>query len=85
MGQLTINFTEEQWKAMEYVALSPQEWLQNAWDNRARQAMDEIILNHTEKRPEKLSPQEKIELVRITPIETARQRHEKMMKEMNKK
>jgi len=42
MATYTITLTAAQVKAMEYVALSPQDWVDNALQNRARQAMDEI-------------------------------------------
>ena len=38
----TITLTAAQVKAMEYVAFSVQDWADNALQNRARIAMDEI-------------------------------------------
>ena len=38
----TIELTDAEVKAMEYVALSVQDWAENALKNRARIAMDEI-------------------------------------------
>ena len=38
----TITLTDSEVKAMEYVALSVQDWADNALHNRARQAIDEI-------------------------------------------
>jgi hypothetical protein len=38
----TIELTEAEVKAMEYVALDVQEWADNVLKNRARIAMDEI-------------------------------------------
>ncbi len=42
MTTYTITLTDAETKAMEYVALSVQDWADNALQNRARQAMDEI-------------------------------------------
>ena len=42
MTTYTIDLTDAEVKAMEYVALSVQDWAENALKNRARQAMDEI-------------------------------------------
>ena len=42
MTTYTITLTDAEVKAMEYVALSVQDWADNALQNRARQAMDEI-------------------------------------------
>ena len=42
MATYTITLTAAQVKAMEYVAVSVQDWADNALQNRARIAMDEI-------------------------------------------
>lgn len=42
MTTLTIELTAAQEKALAYVAVSPQEWAENAVHNRARIAIDEI-------------------------------------------
>ena len=42
MATYTIELNDAQVKAMEYVAFSVQDWADNALQNRARQAMDEI-------------------------------------------
>ncbi len=42
MTTYTIELNDAEVKAMEYVALSVQDWAENALKNRARQAMDEI-------------------------------------------
>jgi len=39
---ITIELTDAEVKALSYVALSPQEWAENAVHNRCRQAIDEI-------------------------------------------
>ena len=39
---ITITLTAAQEKGLAYVALSPQEWAENAVHNRCRQAIDEI-------------------------------------------
>jgi len=42
MTTYTITLTDAEVKAMEYVAFSVQDWADNALQNRARIAMDEI-------------------------------------------
>ena len=42
MATLTIEVTATELKAMEYCALSPADWADNAVTNRARIAIDEI-------------------------------------------
>lgn len=43
MAVITIRLTDTEYKALEYAALSPQDWSDNAVKNRARIAKDEII------------------------------------------
>lgn len=40
---ITITLTEAEHKALAYVALDPQEWVQNAASARAHTAMEEIF------------------------------------------
>lgn len=81
MGQLTITFTPEQMKAMEYVAISPLEWIQNAWDNRARQAIDQIVEEQSNIQPRKLKPEQKHKFIRSAELETAREREARFERE----
>lgn len=43
MATITITLTETQYKGLEYVALSPEDWAENAVTERARLANDEIV------------------------------------------
>lgn len=43
MPNITISLTDTQMKGLEYAALSPQEWAENAVTERARIANDEIV------------------------------------------
>ena len=83
--KITIDSTDEQYKAMTYVAVDVVAWLQNAWDNRARQAIDEIVKEHSDKQPEKLSQDEKLRTVREAKIETAEARQKRMIAEITGK
>ena len=40
---ITITLTDTQYKGLEYAALSPEDWAENAVTNRARIANDEIV------------------------------------------
>ena len=44
---ITIELTDTQYKGLEYVALSPQEWAENAVTERCRIANDEIVSIYT--------------------------------------
>lgn len=43
MPSIIIELTDTELKCMEYAALSPQDWADNAVTNRARIAGDEIV------------------------------------------
>ena len=43
MPDITVTLTDTEHKAMEYAAVSVQDWADNALTNRARIAKDEII------------------------------------------
>jgi hypothetical protein len=47
MASITITLTETEMQGLEYVAFSPQSWVENVATNRARQANDEIIKMYT--------------------------------------
>jgi len=40
---ITITLTNSEYKGLQYAAVSPQDWADNALKNRARQAIDEIV------------------------------------------
>jgi len=43
MPTITIELTDTQYKGLEYVALSPEDWSENAVTERCRIANDEIV------------------------------------------
>jgi hypothetical protein len=49
MKTITIELTDTEYKGIEYAAVSPQEWADNAVTNRARIAMTEIVGIYTTK------------------------------------
>lgn len=49
MKTITIEVTDTEYSAMEYAALSPNDWADNAVKNRARIAIDEIVQIYTSK------------------------------------
>ena len=47
MPDITITLTDTQLKGLQYAALDPQDWAENAVTNRARIANDEIVQMYT--------------------------------------
>lgn len=54
-GTFIINYTDEQYKAVEAIVLDPQQWLQNAWDNKAFRCVDHVIERESAFNPSKMS------------------------------
>jgi hypothetical protein len=79
MHTYTIELTDAEVKAMEYVALDVQEWADNALKNRARIAMDEIYQTEVARMtadPEITSiPADKEAVVLAADIKSAAQRN----------
>lgn len=46
---ITITLSDAEFKALEYVALSAQEWAENAVHNRCRIAIEEIVAAEVER------------------------------------
>ena len=47
MPDITVTLTDTQYKGLQYAALDPQDWADNALTNRARIANDEIVSMYT--------------------------------------
>ena len=88
MTTYTINYTETENKAMEYVSASVDEWIQNAAHERARIAIDEIVTLAVQKFLEagQSIPGSKDEIVAAAYtngwIKTAQQRNEEAKQEL---
>lgn len=69
--EYTITLSEEEEKALLTDMISIQEWITNSIKNKARQMIDKICLEHSDKQPQKMTPEEKLQLVKDTTLETA--------------
>ena len=76
MKNFNITISDEEEKALLIYMVDVQAWIDNAIHNRARQAIDQIISENTNKQPKKLSTEERVLLVNeLAPgIKTAQQR-----------
>jgi len=82
----TIELTDAENKAMEYVAFDVQDWAENALKNRARQAIDEIYQSEVERMtndPDTTSiPADKDAVVLSADVKSAAVRQEEAEAEM---
>jgi hypothetical protein len=87
MAIYTITLTDAETKAMEYAALSVQDWADNALQNRARIAMDEIydaeVARMTEDPTITSIPADKEAVVLAADIKSAAVRNAEAEAEMN--
>ena len=77
---ITITLTAAQEKGLAYVAVSPQDWAENAVHNRCRQAIDEIydmeVARMTADPSITSIPADKDAVVLAANVQTAAQRNE---------
>lgn len=79
MVDVTITITDDEMKALEYIAVDPVEWITNFTKNRAAAAMQEIYDNEVARMMAdpgiKTIPADKVEVVRAANIKSAAARH----------
>lgn len=85
MHTITINLSDAQFKALSHVAMSPQDWAENAVYERCRNAIDQIVKSEIDR---KLSAGEPIvgskdEIVMAANIESAAERDARLMASQN--
>lgn len=79
----SVELTDAEVKAMEYVAYSPQDWLDNVFKNRARRAIDEIYDLEVKRMTDDPSidsiPADKTKVVLDADIKSAKQRNDEIL------
>lgn len=71
---ISIELTAAQYKAAAYDCYSVEEWVKNAIHNKARQMIDVIVLEVSDKNPKKISKAEKETIVKEAVIKSAKER-----------
>jgi hypothetical protein len=82
MGQYTITLTPEEEKALLTDMISIQDWVDNAIHNKARQCIDSIIEQVSDKQPKKISADERAAIVRTAQVESAADRQARIEAEL---
>ena len=80
MAQYTVELSAEQEKALLTDMLSIQDWLNNAIHNKARQCIDQVVLDYSDKQPKKITEAEKYIIVREANVKTAAERQVELVK-----
>ncbi len=79
-----INLSENELKVLRYDIVDIQEWLMNFVKTKIRVIANQIIWEKTDRRPDKMTDEEKLELIKTLNIETAEERNKKFEEEMTK-
>lgn len=73
-----IILSAEEEKALLTDMISIQEWIENAIKNKARQCIDLIVEQVSDKQPKKISINEKLAIVRDAKVESAAERQKRL-------
>ncbi len=85
MPDYTVTVSDEEEKALLTDMISIQDWLDNAIHNKARQCIDVIVEQHSDRQAKKLPPDEKLRVVREAKVESAAERQAKFEAEMRER
>lgn len=77
-----VDYDVDGEKALLTDMVSIQEWLNCAVYNKIRKVVDRIVKRITDKQPEKMSMEEKLEIIRNTKIESAAEKNARYEAEM---
>lgn len=87
MNTFTVTLTDAQLKALAYVALDPQEWIDNAIHERCRLAMEEIFTTEVARMVADPSiteiPADREAVVLAADIKSAAERHQETIDNLN--
>lgn len=74
MAKYTVELSPEEEKALLTDMLLIQDWLNNAIHNKARQCIDAVVEEYSDKQPKKITEAEKYAIVREAEVKTAAER-----------
>ncbi len=81
MKNYAITLSPEEEKALLVDVISIQDWLDNAIHNKARQCIDKVIEEYSNKQPKKLKPAERTKIVREAKVKSALERQQEIERE----
>lgn len=84
MPDITVTIPDDIFKILEWDIYEVQEWLQNDISEKVRHLVDRIIQENSALNPNRLSVTQKMELIQKMKLESAKERTERMEKEIAK-
>lgn len=78
MTQFTVEINDAEEKALLADMISIQDWIGNAIHNKARQCIDVVVEQVTDRVAKKISVEEKLQIVRDAQVESAAEKQVKL-------
>lgn len=82
MRQFVVEINDAEEKALLTDMISIQDWIDNVIHNKARQCIDDIVEEVTDKRAKKVPVEEKLQIVGDAEVESAAERNARLEAEM---
>lgn len=70
----TKTLTAEEWKALEWLVPDGEVWIENAIDHKILRSEDRMVLKLSDKRPDKISKNEKKNLIKNSTLKSRKER-----------
>ena len=77
MPEITLTFSDEEWKALEWDIYNVQEHFQYTCSEKARKTMDTLVKQNSNLNPKKLAKAERKSIIQGLNLETAKERTDK--------
>ena len=81
MKTVTVNLTDQEFKALSLIAVSPEEWVNNVAKSRASQVIDKAV-EDSGLGSSKSTPERKTEVFDGLPLETAKVKEDNKIAKM---
>jgi len=74
---ITVTISDEDYKVLEWQVVSPEQWVENAVRGKINNSEERMLLELSDKRPDKLTKQEKDLLIKNSTLKTRVERDAK--------
>lgn len=75
---ITVTLSDDEYKAMQVLAETPEEWVQKAATNKAQKMIERLVSDYSELQPDKASVAEKKKIIKdIDIVKEREKRHGK--------
>ncbi len=71
---LTVNLSDEEYKAMSVMTVTPEEWVQRAITNKANKMIESLVRDCSDKQPSKMNNAEKKTVIDSIDVEKEKEK-----------